>query len=232
MSAHVLMLSSSRQGNEAYLEHAAPMIKTHLGNITSVLFIPYAGVTVSWDDYTQKVQNALPDLNVKGIHEYENPKEAIEQADAILVGGGNTFNLLSMLYVNDLISCIQTRVKQGMPYIGWSAGSNICGLTIRTTNDMPIIQPPSFNALQFVSCQLNPHYTDYQPPNHNGETRDERLAEFTTLNPTTPVLAIREGTALRLSEGKLTLLGELGGFCFLGKSKTALTPGEDLSAYL
>ncbi|MBT0587633.1 dipeptidase PepE [Alteromonas oceanisediminis] len=229
---HILMLSSSRAADEPYLEHAKPMIAEHLGDIVDVVFIPYAGVTMMLDEYTEKVQQALPSLNVKGLHEYADPKSAISNAKAVLVGGGNTFHLLYQLYAFELITLIQQRVNTGMPYIGWSAGSNICGETIRTTNDMPIIEPPSFNALHFLAAQINPHYTDYQPPGHNGETRDQRLAEFTQLNPKTPVLAIREGTALLLSGDNLSLKGQLGGFVFLGSDKHPIAAGDDLKQYL
>ncbi|QJR79797.1 dipeptidase PepE [Alteromonas pelagimontana] len=236
MTAHVLMLSSSRQGTEDYLAHAKPHILTHLGKRRELLFMPYAGVTTSWDDYVGAVQSALPECQVKGIHQFTDPAAAVAQADAngqtIVVGGGNTFHLLNTLYQNNLISPIQQAIDCGTPYIGWSAGANICGATIRTTNDMPIIEPPSFNALGILPCQLNPHYTDYQPPNHNGESRDQRLAEFTTLHPDIPVLAIREGTALRLSSGQMTLLGDKDGVVFKGTTRTILRVGEDLSKYL
>ncbi len=236
MSAHVLMLSSSRVGNEDYLEHAKPLMLEHLGDIRDVLFVPYAGVTMSFDEYTDKVQAALPDFNVTGLHTFDHPEQAVMEAQknrtAILVGGGNTFNLLSCLYRYGLIETICTAINAGTPYIGWSAGSNICGATIRTTNDMPIIEPPSFNALALLPCQLNPHYSDYHPPGFNGETRDQRLAEFTTLNPDTPVLAIREGTALVLSGGKLMFKGEHGGFIFVDKDKTPINDGDDLSQFM
>ena len=229
---HVLMLSSSRMGDEEYLAHARDMISHHLGEERDVLFIPFAGVTLGWDDYVEKVREALPQLNITGIHTCDDPQQAITSAKAVLVGGGNTFNLLNELYKQSLIEPLQRQISQGMPYIGWSAGSNICGNSIRTTNDMPIIEPPSFAALNVVRCQLNPHYTDYQPPGHNGETRDDRLFEFTRLNPETPVLAIREGTALQYTEGRLTLLGELEGFCFHGDDKTPIAPGQDLTNYI
>ena len=236
MSAHVLMLSSSRVGDEAYLVHAKPHILAHLGDIRDILFVPYAGVTVSWDDYTEKVQAALPELTITGLHTVDNPAQAVADAvhnrTAVLVGGGNTFNLLSCLYRYALVAPLQLAISQGMPYIGWSAGSNICGATIRTTNDMPIIEPPTFDALAVLPCQLNPHYSDYHPPGFNGETRDQRLAEFTTLNPDTPVLAIREGTALQLTKGAMTLLGEHGGFIFQGNSKTAINQGDNLNQFM
>jgi dipeptidase E len=233
---HILMLSSSRAGDEPYLAHAEPLITSHLAaaqtTIDNIVFVPYAGVTMSNTAYTEKVKQALPSMNISGIESYASPQQAIEQADAVFVGGGNTFHLLHCLYANGLIPALRAKVDKGMPYVGWSAGSNICGQTIRTTNDMPIIEPESFNALDFVPFQLNPHYTDYQPPNHNGETRDQRLAEFTTLNPETPVLAIREGTALQKCGESLTLLGNLSGFVFLGQDKQPIHAGDDLSQWL
>lgn len=157
---------------------------------------------------------------------------AIQQAQAILIGGGNTFNLLHLLYEHDLLDAIKHKVEQGTPYIGWSAGSNICGLSIRTTNDMPIIEPASFTALCFVNAQLNPHYTDYVAPNFHGETRDQRLAEFCTLHPTTPVLAIREGSALLIRDNKLSLLGEQNAYVFASQEKIAIDRSQDLTEYL
>jgi dipeptidase E len=225
------MLSSSRQADEAYLEHAVSAISTHLGSIRKVLFIPYAGVTLNWDDYTNKVQTALPQLNIQGIHTFSDPQQAVKDASAIMVGGGNTFHLLNELYNNHLIDSIQSQVAASVPYIGWSAGSNICGASIKTTNDMPVVEPPSFAALNLLACQINPHYTDYQPPGHNGETRDDRLAEFTCLNPKTPVLAIREGSALVYSQERLSLTGPHNGFCFIGDEKICLTPGPLDAAY-
>jgi len=236
MTAHVLMLSSSRQGDEAYLEHARTLIFAHLGDVRDLLFVPYAAVTQSYDEYVSAVANALPECNVVGLHTVDDPVTAINHAkkngQAIVVGGGNTFHLLSTLYANALIVPIKHAIADCTPYIGWSAGSNICGQSIRTTNDMPIIEPPSFDALDIVPFQLNPHYTDYQPPGHNGETRDQRLAEFTALNPTTPVVAIREGTALRLSENQLKLVGEKDGFIFLGSEKASINSVDDLTYLL
>lgn len=229
---NVLMLSSSRYGDYAYLAYAKDWIDTHLQEVSDVLFIPYAGVTVGWDAYTDMVRAAIPEKNIRGIHEYDDPKSAVEEASAILIGGGNTFNLLHLLYEHDLIDTIKRKVELGTPYIGWSAGSNICGLSIRTTNDMPIIEPTSFDALRFVNAQLNPHYTDYVAPNFHGETRDQRLAEFCVLNPSTPVLAIREGSALLIRDNKLSLLGSLNAFVFSSNEKIAFSGEQDLTEYL
>ncbi|MBU2977453.1 dipeptidase PepE [Alteromonas sp. C1M14] len=235
MSAHVLMLSSSRADDEEYLAHGRPHIFTHLGTIRDILFVPYAGVTISWDEYTQKVRHALPECKITGLHTLSDPVQAIhaayENKQAVLVGGGNTFNLLATLYQFELMAPLKQAVAKGLPYIGWSAGSNICGTTIRTTNDMPITQPPSFDSLAFVQCQINPHYSNYQPPGFNGETRDQRLAEFTALNPLTPVLGIREGSALLLSDNALSLKGK-SGVIFLGEHKKDMHEGDDLSEFL
>lgn len=232
MNVKVLMLSSSRVGTENYLQHAIPMLNQHLQGIKELVFIPFAGVSISWDDYTAKVQDALPHYNVKGIQQFANPFQALENAHAILVGGGNTFNLLNELYQQELLKAVKNTVEQGTPYVGWSAGSNICGNSIRTTNDMPIVQPPSFEALNFVPFQLNPHYTDYQPPGHNGETRAQRIEEFCILNPKMPVIGIQEGSALLLQNESLVLKGELDGVVFEGETQKVIKPGENLSAYL
>jgi len=228
----LLMLSSSREGNTGYLEHALPLIDQHLGDIKELVFIPYAGVTIDWDEYTQIVQNALPHLKIKGIHQFDSAKHAIEQAQAIAVGGGNTFNLLNELYKQELLAPIKSKINQGIPYIGWSAGSNICGSSIRTTNDMPIVEPPSFSALNLVPFQLNPHYSDYHPPGFNGETRAQRLAEFMVVNPDMPVLAIREGSALLRQGNHLSLIGDKDGVLFKAGDQQQIAAGADLSEYL
>lgn len=225
----LLMLSSSKEGNSGFLETARVTILRHLQDQNELLFIPYAGITLNWDDYTDKVQEALPEVRVKGIHQYKDPITAIAQASAIATGGGNTFNLLNELYSNKLLSQIQQRVQQGVPYIGWSAGANICGNSIRTTNDMPIIAPPSFEALNLVPFQLNPHYSDYQPPGFNGETRAQRLAEFMVLEPTMPIVAIREGGALLRENRSLTLIGPHNGVLFQGGEQQEILSGQDLS---
>ena len=193
-------------------------------------------MTQSYDNYVSAVATALPECNVTGIHTFDHPVKVINNAkannQAIVVGGGNTFHLMHTIYQQNLLEPLQHAIAEGTPYIGWSAGSNICGQSIRTTTDMPIVEPESFNALNVVPFQLNPHYSDYHPPGHNGETRDQRLAEFTVLNPTTPVVAIREGTALSLSKQQLTLVGEKGGFIFLGNEKRPIAPNENLTELL
>ncbi len=237
-SVNLLLLSSSRVAQTDYLAHAKPLIKEHLGEIKELLFIPFAGVTIDYDQYTAMVQTALADLDIKvtGIHQYNCAKEAIAQAQAIAVGGGNTFQLLHQLYQQDLLPIIRDQVAQGTAYIGWSAGANIAGASIKTTNDMPIVEPKSFNALSFVNFQLNPHYTDYNPPGHNGETREQRLTEFMVLNPSVAIMAIIEGSALLLRDNKLSLLTtefiEDKGYLFKAGKKELISSKTDLSYLL
>jgi dipeptidase E len=215
------------------------MIEHHLAGIKKILFIPYAGVTLSYDDYTNKVQNALQPLGIKvtSIHQFDNPVDAVSDAQAIVIGGGNTFHLLHQLYEHKLICVIQEKVKNGTPYIGWSAGSNVAGASICTTNDMPIIEPESFNALNLVPFQLNPHYTDFNPPGHNGETREQRLAEFMVINAEMPIVGIVEGSALKLENNKLSLLAndlveQPCGFLFKAGNKRTIELTEALSFLL
>lgn len=232
LNKKLLLLSSSRVGDTEYLAHALPMIKSHLSEsgINRILFIPYAGVTISYDQYTDMVRNALSPINieVEGIHQHSDAIAAVKSAHAIVIGGGNTFRLLEQLYHQDLIQAIRAKIDQGTPYIGWSAGSNVAGLSIKTTNDMPIVEPKSFNALALVNFQLNPHYTDYNPPGHNGETRQQRLEEFMVLSPTTAIVGIVEGTALKCVNESITLLGESDGFVFQGGEKCIVKAGDKI----
>ncbi|WP_206485890.1 dipeptidase PepE [Thalassotalea sp. G2M2-11] len=237
MKKNLLLLSSSRVGQTDYLVHALPLINKQLcaANVTEVLFIPFAGVTMSYQAYKAKVEQAMSAINIKvsSIDEFDDPKLAVEQAQAIVVGGGNTFRLLERLYHFDVITSIQKKVAQGTPYIGWSAGSNIAGLSIRTTNDMPIIEPPSFAGLALVGVQLNPHYTDYNPPGFNGETREQRLAEFMVLNPDISIIGIEEGSGLKVDNDNMKLvLGNnvsANGFLFKQNQKFIISTEDDLS---
>ncbi|MDN7123656.1 dipeptidase PepE [Pseudidiomarina terrestris] len=236
----ILLCSSSKVADSDYLEPVIPQLLRHLHEqldaqqSCDVLFVPFAGVGMSYDDYTAKVAAQLEPhgLRVQGLHQVAEPAAAISSATAILVGGGNTFHLLAELQQQQLVTPLQDAVAAGVPYIGWSAGSNIAGLSIRTTNDMPIVEPASFNALALVPFQLNPHYTDYQPPGFHGETRDQRLAEFMVVAPETPILAIREGTALQIIEDQMTLLGSEDGFVFQGGHKAQLPCNTDISSWL
>ena len=147
-------------------------------------------------------------LEVRGVHTHDDPARAVLEAEAVLVGGGNTFHLLRESIRFGVLEAVRTRVAAGAPYVGWSAGANLACPTIRTTNDMPIVEPPTLDALGLVPVQINPHYTDAHPDGHRGETRAQRLAEFVAANPASPVVGLPEGTAVRIEDGAVTLLGD------------------------
>lgn len=202
----LLLLSNSTMPGQPYLDWPKPLIKKMLTGKSSVLFIPYAAVSFSYDRYEEMVQGALGAFTkVTSIHHFDDPLEAVKDAEAILVGGGNTFHLLRALYRNDLMNGIRMQVKQGVPYIGWSAGSNVACQSIRTTNDMPIVEPPSFDALQLVPIQINPHYTEQTLEGHGGESRLQRLEEYAAINDV-PVLCLPEGCALKLNGEQYKLI--------------------------
>lgn len=206
----LLLISNSTNAGEAYLDYPKNNIKDFLGpDIKKTLFIPYAGVTFSFDAYTAKVQERFDEIGyvVDPIHLHDDPVKAIEGAEAIVVGGGNTWQLAKMLQDNGLIEAIGKKVLNGTPYVGWSAGSNIACPTIRTTNDMPIIEPDSFNVLNIVKFQINPHYLDANPDGHAGETREMRIEEFIELNKDIYVIGLREGTMLQIENNNIKLIG-------------------------
>lgn len=193
---NLLLLSNSTNHGSSYLEHCASQIDEFLGDRREVLLIPYAAVSYSYDEYEEMASNALSLFGIKvtSIHHTDDAVAAVNAASAIAVAGGNTFRLLQVLYEQGLVGAIRGKVAQGTPYIGWSAGSNVAGPTIRTTNDMPIVEPPTFEALGLVKFQINPHYTDRMIVQHKGETRAQRLAEFVELNRDSVVVALPEGS--------------------------------------
>lgn len=209
MPNRLLLLSNSTNLGEPFLQYPKQEIKQFLGDLTEVAFVPYAGVKITFEDYVGLVRETLSEigLNVRGVNEVSDPKQLIQESQAVMIGGGNTFHLLTHLYRNGLIDVIREKVLAGMPYIGWSAGSNVACPTIRTTNDMPIVEPPSLNALGLFPHQLNPHYTDAKIPNLGGETRDDRLNEFIEVNRDMIVIGLREGTMLRVEDGDMRLIG-------------------------
>ena len=206
----VLLLSNSSSPGRPYLAHARGWIAEAVGGARRVAFVPYAAVTFSYDDYVGRVRAALDGLGLEitGVHRSDDPAEAVRQSEAVFVGGGNTFHLLRACYEHGLVEAVRQRVAGGAPYVGWSAGSNLACPTIRTTNDMPVVEPPSLDALGLVPVQINPHYTDAHPAGHQGETRAQRLAEFVAANPGSPVVGLPEGTAVHVASGRARLLGD------------------------
>ena len=213
-SKRLLLISNSTLHGSGYLDHAEKEIRDFLGDAKRVLFVPYA--LFDRDKYAASAQARFQKMGYEltSIHTAVNPLEAVEQTEAMFIGGGNTFRLLKALYDFDLIDSIRARVEAGMPYIGSSAGSNMACPTIKTTNDMPIVQPPSFEALGLVSFQINPHYLDADPNSrHMGETREERIIQFLEENET-PVIGLREGAMLRIENGGIILRGSSGARIF------------------
>ena len=207
----LLLISNSTNAGEEYLAWPMQNIEKFLGKINgTVLFIPYAGITVSFENYEARVNARFAEagLKVKSIHKFPDPLEAVQQAGAIIVGGGNTWQLIHLLQKNKLLAAIREKVLAGTPYIGWSAGSNICCPTIRTTNDMPVVQPDSFNSLGLVPFQINPHFLDANPDGHAGETREDRIKEFIEINRDVYVVGLREGTMLLIENKSVSLIGK------------------------
>lgn len=207
-----LLLSSSGYKDTGYLNHALPWLSEFVkkNNLEGkkIAFIPYAGVRKSYDEYEKQVANALKSLNVKIISVHKGKaKDIVNSADAIFVGGGNTFELVNQLYNNDLVELIAKRVSEGIPYVGWSAGSNVAGTTMMTTNDMPIAKPKSFDTFNIFPHQINPHFISGKPVGHNGESREERLEEFLILNSKSVIYALPEGVALLIDGKKAKVLG-------------------------
>jgi dipeptidase E len=235
----VLALSSSRVANGGMLENALAIIDQFVAMPdANIAFVPFASVQRSYEEYGDLVKQALASLsyNIKTVVP-SNARLTIEAADVIMIGGGNTFKLIHDIYDLALFELIQTRVRNGTPYIGWSAGANLCGKTISTTNDMPIIQPRSFKAFSFLPFQINPHYINQTLEGHNGETRDQRLEEFLVLNPGVPVVGLPEGTAFLLNDEELQFIGDKEGVCFgvsssLLQCKAMIKPSESLSYLL
>lgn len=233
----LLLISNSTNAGEAYLEHPKQQIKDFYGqlHIKKVLFIPYAGVTMTFDEYAAKVQVPFREigLEVDPIHQYDDPVDAVKKAEAIAVGGGNTWQLIDMMQKNNLLAPIRQRVLDGMPYSGWSAGSNVACPTIKTTNDMAIVEPQHFGALNLVKFQINPHYLDANPDGHAGETRETRILEYIEVNPDAFVVGLREGTMFHIDGNNIKLIGPRNARIFKkGTAPYELTPSDDFSFLL
>ncbi|KAJ1521613.1 hypothetical protein ONE63_003262 [Megalurothrips usitatus] len=233
----LLLLSNSTLHNGKYLEWAKPEILDILTrkNVTRVLFVPFA--SFQHDEYTNTVKQALEPwgFQVEGIHSAPDPVQAVEKAESIFIGGGNTFLLLRTLYSNGLIGPIRKQVlENGVPYIGSSAGTNVATVSINTTNDMPIVYPPSFSALGLVPFNINPHYQDPDPNSkHMGETREKRINEYHEIESSPPVLGLREGSLLLVEGNSALLKGHFKARLFArGKEPTEYEVGSDLGFLL
>ena len=231
--SRVLLISNSTLFGSGYLDHAEAEIRDFLGGLIRVLFVPFA--LYDRDAYASTATERFKKMGYEltSVHSATDPSRAIAETEAVFIGGGNTFRLLKTLYDQSLLGPIRERVAAGMPYIGSSAGSNVAGPTIKTTNDMPIVQPPSFDALGLVSFQLNPHYLDPDPNSkHMGETREKRILEFLEENDT-PVLALREGAMARCENGSIVLKGSSGARIFRrGAEPVETVPGDRLDELL
>ena len=203
--------------------------------MVTALFIPYAAVTFSFDQYELKVEERFAEIghHITSIHHFSNPAEAVQNAEAIIVGGGNTWQLVRMMHDNRLMEAIRQKVNQGTPYIGWSAGSNVACPTLQTTNDMPIVDPRGFDCMGLVPFQINPHYLDANPAGHGGETREQRIEEFLEVNPGIMVVGLREGTMLKCENNSLKMIGSRSARIFKkGTPPEELSAGDDFSFLL
>lgn len=241
MNRKLLLISNSTNAGEEYLGWPRPFIKDFLNHhgIKRLLFVPFAGVNLSseglkssYDVYESRVRKVFDELgfSVHSIHHAQDPVREVHNAESIMVGGGNTFHLVKMMHETGIMEAIRERVLAGIPFVGWSAGANVACPTMKTTNDMPISEPSSFNCLSLVPFQINPHYLDANPEGHGGETREQRLAEFMVINRTVYVAGLRESSLLRLEEGKLKLLGSRPMRLFhFGEATREIQQGEDVS---
>lgn len=229
----LLLISSSRVHPTGYLDHCETEIRDFLGGVKRILFVPFA--LRDHAGYAGRVRERLGrmGLEVDSLHHPGDPKDSIRRSQAIFVGGGNTFRLLNDLYTRSLVQPLRAHVLAGCPYIGSSAGTNVACLTIKTTNDMPIVYPPSFEALSLVPFNVNPHYLDADPAStHMGETREERIREFHEMN-SPPVVGLREGAILRIEGPSMTLRGSAGARLFLqDEPPREIPPGSPLDFLL
>jgi dipeptidase E len=233
MKKMIIASSSVLYGGE-YLEYLLPTLKTHFHNIDTIVFIPYArSGGISYNDYTDKVSQAFAKIEKKvvGLHTFNDPQKALTQAEGIFTGGGNTFALVQKMYELNLWESLKKAIENGVPYLGCSAGSNITGISMQNTNDMPIVYPPSFQTLGAIPFNINPHYLDPDSNStHMGETRETRIKEFHVYNEL-PVLGIREGSWLEVAGRTIVLRGNLNARLFKANQEpTELPGGSDLSS--
>lgn len=232
---NLLLISNSTNAGEEYLQYPIRRIGAFLTGVEEVAFVPYAAVTFSYDAYEAKVAARFRQIGVRvrSVHRESDPCEAIRRAQAVCVGGGNTFALAKKMQEQGLMRAIRDKIASGTPYVGWSAGSNVACPTICTTNDMPIVQPESFEAIGAVKFQINPHYLDANPEGHAGETREQRILEYIEANPDRWVAGLREGCMLHLHDGRMDLIGPRPMRMFRKGTETfELNAGDDLSFLL
>ena len=229
---NLLLISNSTNAGEEYLQYPIEQIAKFLKGVSEVVFVPYAAVTFSYAAYEAKVQARFNQIGIKvnSVHRAKNPRQMIRNAQAICVGGGNTFALTKKMQEQGLMQAIRRKISEGTPYVGWSAGSNVCCPTICTTNDMPIVQPESFKAIGAVKFQINPHYLDANPEGHAGETREQRIMEYIAANPRRWVVGLREGCMLHVEGDKMELIGSRPMRIFKkGVATYEVNAGDDLS---
>jgi dipeptidase E len=244
MKRQLLLISNSTNYGEPYLGWPQQYIKDFMANtgVKDILFVPYAGVGLnneslekSFDVYENRVQGVFSELgfNIYSIHHFDDQVDAVNKAPAIAVGGGNTFHLVAMMQSTGIMDAIRARVSEGVPYMGWSAGSNVACPSLKTTNDMPITQPHSFDCMQLVPFQINPHYLDANPSGHGGETRQQRIEEFLIVNRNMKVVGLREATLLQIEDDKIELKGAHPMRLFrFGQEPEEFEPGADISFLL
>jgi dipeptidase E len=244
MKENLLLISNSTNAGENYLEWPRNYIKEFLDRfgIKKALFIPYAGVNLtsesvnkSFDIYEARVSAVFEELgfSIESIHRKKNPVKAVKKATAIVIGGGNTFHLVKMMHKTGIMKVIRKRCLEGIPYVGWSAGANVACPTMKTTNDMPVSEPASFNCLNLVPFQINPHYLDANPAGHGGETREQRILEFLNINRKVMVAGLREATLFQIEGKKIELMGNKPMRLFrFGKEPEEFQPGDDITFLL
>ncbi len=231
----LLLISNSTNAGEQYLKYPIKKIESFLDGVSEIVFIPYAAVTFSYDEYEAKVQERFDEIGIKvsSIHHSSCPVVTVAQAQAICVGGGNTFALTKAMQEQGLVEAIAQRVKQGAKYVGWSAGSNVTCPTLCTTNDMPIVEPKSFNLMGLIPFQINPHYLDANPEGHAGETREQRILEYIAANKDRYVAGLREGCMIEYNDGDMELIGPKPMRIFkYGQEAREVNAGDDLSFLL
>jgi dipeptidase E len=244
MIRNLLLISNSTNAGEEYLAWPLNFIVDFFNRhgIRKVLFVPYAGVSLSleslqksYDLYEERVSKIFKPFGilVNSVHREANPVVAVNEAEAVMVGGGNTFHLVSCMHEYGIMDAIRRKIQRGMPFVGWSAGANVACPTMKTTNDMPICEPPSFNGLKMVPFQINPHYLDANPAGHAGETREQRIQEFLIVNKEMTVVGLREGCLLEITGDSMKLVGKrpLRIFRF-GKEPVEAEPGDNLDFLL